>query len=181
MSPRNWLFTLNNPAGVDISFVDFDQVRYAVWQLERGEEGTPHLQGYIELNCARRFNWMKTIPELSEAHFEIRRGTRAQAREYCMKEESRIDGPFEYGVWKDGGQGKRNDLDSVYKCLKTDRNIVRCLEEYPATTIRYIGNIQKIIPYLQEERVGLPTSMFVYGPPGTGKTSWLKNTYPKAY
>jgi len=47
---RNWCFTLNNPPedfSLDAKCKDF-KVRYCIVQLERGDSGTLHLQGYVE-------------------------------------------------------------------------------------------------------------------------------------
>lgn len=96
MTSRHWCFTLNNfcekhKEGLDWKALGEDVVRYAVWQLERGggggEGGHEHVQGYVELNKPGRF---KTI--LGGAHFETRKGSREQARVYCMKEDTRVLG-----------------------------------------------------------------------------------------
>lgn len=94
----------------DISF-DEDDVRYAVWQLEKCEKtGKEHLQMYIEGTHPFRLPRWKSILGENTAHIEVRRGSRDQARAYCMKEETRVDGPWEFGEWQSGGQGKRNDI-----------------------------------------------------------------------
>lgn len=82
-----------------------------MYQLETGASGTPHWQGYIELNKAVRLTSMRDW--LPGAHFEQRRGTREEARSYCMKEEGRQAGPFERGDWQAGGQGRRSDLSAA--------------------------------------------------------------------
>lgn len=76
--------------------------RFVVWQREKGAEGTEHLQGYIELHAPIRLSAM--VEWLRGAHFEPRRGTRDQARDYCMKEDSRLAGPWERGDF-DTGKG----------------------------------------------------------------------------
>jgi len=43
-------FTLNNPEGFQPDFSLSTEVNYAAWCLEVGEQGTPHLQGYIWFN-----------------------------------------------------------------------------------------------------------------------------------
>jgi len=46
---KNWLFTINNPIDEDrdrlISLKEDANVNYLIYQLEEGEEGTPHFQG----------------------------------------------------------------------------------------------------------------------------------------
>ena len=86
----NWLFTINNPTSNDIPRT-WSDVRYCVWQLEAGENGTPHLQGYVVLEKKKRLGGMKRLD--GQAHWEIRKGTHAQAKKYCQKEETRKDGP----------------------------------------------------------------------------------------
>lgn len=98
-----------------LDFALFDKVRYAVYQLEAGANGTAHFQGYIELHEPVRFTQItKAMPELKGAHFEKRYGTREQARAYCMKQdETYLEGPWEYGDWNANGQGNRNDIYDV--------------------------------------------------------------------
>jgi hypothetical protein len=88
---RHICFTLNNPSSDEIAFAESEHVRYAAWQREVREKGTPHLQGYIEF--AKNVS-MKAVKALvgKGAHLEERRGTREQAREYCKKEESALSG-----------------------------------------------------------------------------------------
>ncbi len=49
---------------------------------------------------------------LPRAHWEARRGTREQARDYARKEDTRVEGPWEFGDWIDG-PGARTDLLSL--------------------------------------------------------------------
>lgn len=112
---RAWCFTLNNPEEhgiVDDVLPVLAQERYVVWQRERGENGTPHIQGYIELHNPVRLSAMKLW--LPSAHFEVRRGTREQARAYCMKEDTRDAGPWERGDFdrgKQSGDSENHRLD----------------------------------------------------------------------
>lgn len=89
MQSRNWCFTINNPDDLDDLYLDFsspswnNQVTFAVYMEERGEEGTRHYQGYLELKSSRRITYLKS--RLPRAHLEARRGTREQAILYCVK------------------------------------------------------------------------------------------------
>lgn len=88
-----FVFTLNNPGDQPLEF-DPNIVKYAVWQLEEGNNtGTPHYQGYVELVRKRALSRLhQLIPCLARAHIESRRGTAKQARDYCMKEDTRVAG-----------------------------------------------------------------------------------------
>ncbi len=104
---RNWCFTLNTPESNELP--PHADLRYAVWQLERGASGTAHLQGYAEFSKPMRLNACKSW--LPTAHFEPRRGTRQQAVTYCKKDDSRLEGPWERGSFV--GDGQRTDLEVV--------------------------------------------------------------------
>ena len=85
---RWYCFTINNYTASDIEQLTAlsDGVTYYTYGIEKGEnEGTPHLQGYIELTTAQRFSWLKK--RLPRAHLEPRKGSRTQARDYCHKED----------------------------------------------------------------------------------------------
>lgn len=44
---RNYCFTLNNPTDREIEALQAADTKYVVYQHERGENGTHHLQGYV--------------------------------------------------------------------------------------------------------------------------------------
>lgn len=104
---RHWCFTWNNP---DPEHYDGTlpvrpssvPVRYVVWQRERGESGTEHLQGYAELSQPVRLSAVRGW--LPSAHWEPRAGPRDSARDYCRKEDGRCAGPWEHGTFEQGGQ-----------------------------------------------------------------------------
>lgn len=73
-------------------------VKYAIWQLEVGENGTPHLQGYLELANGKSMSAVHAIPGLARAALFERKGSAQQAIAYCSKEDSRVDGPWTFGT-----------------------------------------------------------------------------------
>jgi len=111
---RRWVFTINNPR------VPYPQAlprrgRYLVYQLERGANGTPHLQGYAEFEDNRRLGEAAKCFEGDYAqpqprgHWEIARGTAEQCKAYCSKPATRIGNGLELGAAA-AGQGARTDL-----------------------------------------------------------------------
>lgn len=107
---KRWVFTLNNPTPEEVVNLNNlgPQVEYLVFGNEVGENGTPHLQGYVHFKAAVRFTTAKN--KLSpRVHLEVARGSPEEAATYCKK-----DGNFqEYGVLPEG-QGKRRDLDAFF-------------------------------------------------------------------
>lgn len=110
---RNYVFTWNNPADnyrdKMESLVDSNDAQYLVYQMEEGEEGTPHLQGYIEWTGRKTLTACKKL--LPKAHWEPRKGTQEQAIEYCTKEDTRVDGPWELGEKKKQSKVNKRKLE----------------------------------------------------------------------
>lgn len=135
---RTWCFTLNNPAFPTDELPTHDDERYVVWQRERGANGTVHLQGYAEFTKPLRLGAVKAW--LPTAHFETRRGTRDEAREYCRKADTRDDGadagPFERGSFAEGGQGNRSDLREAVDALR-EGGIRAVVEQHPTAFVKY--------------------------------------------
>lgn len=59
--------------------------KYVIAAEEKGENGTPHLQGYMEFSTQKRLTTIKTI--MPRAHIETRKGTANEAVVYCKKGE----------------------------------------------------------------------------------------------
>lgn len=116
-SAKHWVFTINNWEAADIdrigTFVDLVGATYVVAGRERGENGTPHLQGFISFDRRRTFDFVRGL-FVNRAHIEIKRGTVNQAITYCKK-----DGDFdEHGVIPTE-QGHRSDIDAYKEWLTT--------------------------------------------------------------
>lgn len=148
---RGWVFTLNNPtAALELP----EGARYLVYQKEVGESGTPHFQGYVEFARPKRLGGLKAW--LPTAHFEVRRGTREQARDYARKEASRVEGPWEFGDWGAGSAGARNDLAAARDLLMkggTKRDLLEEMPEILAKYPRFVDTVQKIAMEDRAEKI----------------------------
>lgn len=70
--------------------------RYVTGQIEKGKEGTIHLQYFIMFGKdQKRLTALKKI--CPHSHFEAVRINNG-ADDYCMKEDTRIEGPWSFGV-----------------------------------------------------------------------------------
>lgn len=142
---RNFCFTINNPTEAD-TIEPTEDVRYLVYQLEQGAEGTPHIQGYIEYHKRMTFTAVKAM--FPRAHLEPRRGTRDEARDYCMKEEGQLSEPVEYGDFM-SKQGKRTDLDDAADIVK-EHGAKRVAREMPGTFAKYHRGLYALESALEE-------------------------------
>lgn len=84
---RCWFLTWNNPpdtADTDILRLGADKYCY---QLEKGTNGTLHIQGVLYFKNARRFHSLKK--ELPAVHWEVARNLK-HCIEYCSKLDTRV-------------------------------------------------------------------------------------------
>lgn len=65
MQGHNWCFTVNNYTAEEIVAVKSLEYKYLVIGFEVGEEGTPHLQCYVELTN-RRYSTLTVLRRTNE-------------------------------------------------------------------------------------------------------------------
>lgn len=165
----------------DAPLFDDTKMRYMVYQKEHTTAGKTHWQGYVELTNSLRPTTLAKL--LGNAHVEYRKGTRDEARDYCMKEESRcpLALPVEHGVWSNV-QGKRNDLNDVYEMIREGKEESDILGCQPGAFIRYNRGIREAIfvqrgcKFKRLRRTNLVVELF-YGESGSGKTRHCYDTY----
>lgn len=91
---RAYCFTLNNYNENDIKHIidKFGTKAQYILAKEKGENGTPHIQGYVKFKNPKDFNAIKKI--MPRAHIEQAKGTIKDNWTYCSKEgnyETNID------------------------------------------------------------------------------------------
>jgi len=88
---KNWCFTLNNYTETQRDVLEnvysSGTISYIVFGLEVGEEGTPHIQGFVQFKKKLRMNQVKQqLGVGGTVHLEVMRGNAQQASDYCKKE-----------------------------------------------------------------------------------------------
>lgn len=174
------MFTLNNPSPTDLPPNQWNSCTYAVWQLEKGANGTIHWQGYAHFNKCVRLTFLKRSIS-SRIHWEPRRGTFEQAFKYCTKEDTRQDGPFYFGVPPVDSQGKRNDLLALQETLDAGNSIRNVASMHFAPFLKYPKGIQTYRRLIQDHRNDKTFVGVIYGPTGCGKSSLMCKKFADAY
>lgn len=158
---RAWCFTLNNYSEIEYESLKTLKCDYIILGKEKGENETPHIQGYVEFPGTRRLVTVKKIN--ARIHWEPRRGSQEQAINYCMK-----DGDFEeIGVKKE--QGKRTDIDAVKEIIKEEKGNLRDVLE-KATSMQSIRYAEKYFTYNETKRNWKTEVTWIWGPSGVGKS-----------
>lgn len=183
---RNYCFTsfkCDRFLNGDSKFKDWSKngIKYIVYQVEKcASTGKEHIQGYFE---GKRMSY-KAVRECfgdDSIHLELRRGSQAEAIAYCKKEDTRISGPFEFGV--KNNQGARNDLRSIYEDIVNDSSLEDITERYAGQMIRYgrgikdlyYNHLNSTIPNFKEVQCTI-----LYGDAGTGKTKYIYDKFDPA-
>lgn len=167
-----WCFTLNNWSEEQYEKIIAFPCDYMIVGKEVGEEGTPHLQGYIRKKTQIRFNSLKKM--MPQAHFEIAKGTPEQNIKYCSKE-----GDFVEIGERPVGQGKRTDIELVRDTIKTTGKIASVVEI--ATNLQQIKMAEIMIKYIEPKRDYKPNVIWLYGASGLGKTRKALEMFPNAF
>lgn len=173
-----WLFTINNPVS-DPVFKDY---QYLIYQIEQVQ--TVHIQGYVVFNTRKMLNTVKAM--VPTAHLETRRGTHSQAKEYCSKLESRLDGPYEFGDDSNivEGQGSRSDLQVAAEKIFGGTSLKTIAEEHHSSYIRYHRGMLAFQQILKPvvPRTWKTVVNYYYGVSGSGKSFRAKTEAgPLAY
>lgn len=179
---RNWCFTYNLPEGADLptetgaiqaQLTHNRTVLYAVYQIERAPTtGQLHLQGFIHFSRNKRGSAVKRLIA-DTAHLEAAKGTAAQNKDYCTKDETRLEGtePWEYGDCP-GKPGARQDILRVRNAIQEGSSNVMLWEDHFEVMARNYRAIAEYRRVLVEsiDRPDHPAVKIYYGQTGTGKT-----------
>jgi hypothetical protein len=167
--------TLNNPGELYADYLEKffkdTKAQYVCGQLEKGKEGTIHLQFFANYKTQKKVGGIKKHD--SRLHIEIVKINRG-ADNYCMKEDTRLDGPWEYGV-KPVKRDSKHDWEEVKeKACKGD------IDSIPADIyIKHYRNLTQI----KKDHMVLKDAddlrgTWIWGPPGIGKSRKARDDNP---
>lgn len=134
----------------DVSYVAAQRIKYCVYQLESAPSTQrAHIQGYAEFKPQVTCSMLRELLGGS-VHIEKPRGTRKQCRDYCMKEDTRIQPPVEIGEWAET-QGKRNDLQAAIDCM-LEHDFDTMVAEHPAAFVRSGRGLRELYCRLRQDQ-----------------------------
>jgi len=170
---RNWMFTINNPIVNDLPDRFANNCEFITWQLERGEKGTPHLQGYMVLKAnpanknGRTKKWVLDNIAPMGCYFEPRNGSHEQAVHYCNKpiegckckhcepKPVRLAGPWTVGKWDEvesarhaaGGRAAgavhKRTVEDLLGDIKGGASDREVLDKYPRLAMSMTKGIER--------------------------------------
>jgi len=168
-----YCFTINNYDRLsDVARLKQLRYKYIILGFERGESGTPHIQGFVVLSKQMRLSEVKRF--MPRAHIEPANGTDEQASSYCKKE-----GDF----WEDGelpkssGQATKVLWDKVYEKAKQG-HFDWIIANYPKLWIIHGKRLQELEAPSTSPLDGELLHEWWVGDTGVGKSRLLWELYP---
>jgi len=144
-----------------------DTYDYIMMQYEVGEEGTPHLHAVVHYKKAISFGRMQKKYE--RAHIEVV-GHWDKCVQYCSKEDTRSDGPYEWG--EPPKQGKRSDLEQIAQVVSegmSNHDIALINPVWILKFRKHIDDLRNTL-FLPREPDNKMKVLWFYGASGTGKS-----------
>jgi len=173
----NYCFTHNNytveTEAKLVAFLDTETTFY-IFGHEVGAQGTPHLQGYMQLKSKQR---MAAIHKKIGVplHLEVAKGTAQQNITYCSKSGQNIVTRGECTI-----KGQRSDLKRATELIVDGKaTIAQVMKECPETYVKYHKGLLALHEGLQPKRDynTKVTVLWLYGPAGAGKTRFAVDEF----
>lgn len=173
---QRYCFTINFEGRTLESVVEQDllppiaaPIGYRIYQIEAGESGTVHFQGYLELREPLTNRELHALPGMERCSAFFANGSCEENQRYCSKEEGRLQGPFEEGepVCE---PGTRSDLIRLKDAIDRGAGDSELWEIHFPSAVRYFKGLQlyraqRVLPREQQPRV-----IIFWGDAGAGKS-----------
>ncbi len=181
---RDWLGTtygdLIEPCKAALSAaVESGEARYWVGQIERCPDTERlHLQWFVRWTRPKRRPGCQRAAGCGDSHVEIRAGTPEEARDYCTKDATRHEGPFEFGTFDRRGQ--RTDLEEIRREISQGATDIQIAEAHFADWVRYRGSFDAYRDRLAGVRDmnAEPDVRVYHGVTGSGKSRSAWEEFP---
>lgn len=179
---KDWVFTWNNPTDDDILSIEQWPYNFIVFQKEVGENGTPHLQGFVQFTNQTRITALKKLNK--RVHWEKRKGTPYEAVHYCEKPKegcdckhcvaARLLPPPSY-QFKDGCLSVSGSIraDEIARSIK-ESSLSKTIDRYPTAALSMSRGMEYLDNHYTTPRGETTKCTVLYGFPGTGKTTYAR-------
>lgn len=175
---RGWCFTINNYTDEEYKSLGSIECKYQIAGKEVGEEGTPHLQGYVYFDTLKSLKQLKKL--YPRAHLEQTKGSALSNIRYCSKEDQT---PFVFGTPpctpQEKGRIEKERWQKYYDLAKKNQ-----LEELPKKIlIKHHSALTRIRDDSRPTPEDLDhcTGIWIWGEAGYGKSHLALSKAPGAY
>lgn len=182
---RSIVFTLNNWTKEEEEKIKNMKHKYLLYAHEVGEEGTPHLQGYMQFPNSRSFGAL--CKEIPRWHIERAKGDINHQVAYIIgpyddgKGKTKPYNPLHFEIGTRPAQGARHDLREVKARIMDGTSVDDICIDDPFLFHQYGRTLTKLedIRLSKTFRTEMTKGYWYFGPTGTGKSHVaLKNYNP---
>lgn len=184
MTSRAWCYTINDVPQLEdgpsvfsedrngpLNLSDIPHAKWHIYATEIGEGGHLHIQGYMCFSRPVRLGHLRL--HAPDVHWEPRRGSHEQARDYCKKDP--LGDVTEEGV-EPKGQGMRTDLETATEEIMQHRDLTKLAMQHPTWYVKFNRGFEALLNQTEPAYVRQPLQVFYFwGPAGTGKTWYVMN------
>ena len=109
-------------------------------------------------------------------------GSHVQAKNYCMKEDTRLEGPWEFGT-EPASDGRKDisSLQDLKDALDQGMSLKDISQNYFGMWLRHHRAMQVYLHLNGSRRTWVPEVIVLVGPSGVGKTKYASELAPDAY
>lgn len=115
---------------------------YLCYQMEEGESGTPHWQGYVHwINPTDAVTYARREWNTDVVHWATARGSASENRSYCSKTSCTVLVPFqEFGSLP--RQGQRSDLQALLEAIQAGEDDLELYDRFGTTYLRHLPMVE---------------------------------------
>lgn len=129
------------------------ELNYICGQTEQTISGKKHSQFWVEFKTRKRPAGVKKIFSPDMYHHERIRGSDEENNKYCTKQESRIDGPWQWGETKHSRQAAIKEAVEVTDKVSDGASERSLWEQHPVYMVRCHNGVRRMIEVIQAEIV----------------------------
>jgi len=179
---RAWVFTVNNYTQGYEAVLQSISCQYLVYGREVGQQGTPHLQGYVYFANQKTRSGVGRL--ITNAYLAPRNGTHDQARAYCIKDGDYVERgepPLDNKQRsKKGGDATASKWKEIKEKAKEGK-LEWIADNHPKEFVLYKPRLESLYAPLTEPMSGDLLHEWWHGPSGTGKSKTLWQLYPQHF
>lgn len=175
---RAWCFTLNNYTENEWTRICKTACTYIVVGKEVGEQGTPHLQGYIYMPNKTSLSAIKQLIG-HRAHLEAAKGDAESNRVYCTKQNNFFEDGKKPATQSEKGQAEKDRWSTALEQARKTGQV-----EDPQIAFKHARTIDYLHQKDLRERKLEDTTVemeWYHGPTGTGKSWKARRENPEAF
>lgn len=170
---NNWQKDFKSKEEVAEYIKNLAHFKGAILGFEKGEKGTPHIQGIVQFTMQKRFNTLRKYFKNNHLEQVI---SMKDAIKYCKKEGDYIE------IGKITTEGQRTDITDFTNAILEGATNVELMRDYPSQYHKYYNNIDRVRQdiladyYSNNLRLDLKV-ISISGKTGVGKTRFIYDNY----